>query len=547
MSKIVLESDTGAKFSINPESGLSADKEIVPANINGDASQRFKVAPAVEDDEAINKVQLEDRIHNVVVQNVTHSVSYLSKSGYNSQAIIVDGKLYQANGTNGYATFTTGVYNNGANTKHGVMNGWNNINYDSNSPIKKVGGFMYTYAFILTEAGELFTFGHNTNGQCGAGHTNPIITPVLAETGVLDVYAHPSQGEYSVNNNRLFILKSDGLYAAGYNGYGQLGVGDTATRSTFTKCVGFNNTSSNYIVKVFPIGNAYGSTWILTSDGKLYAVGTNNTGQLGDSTTTHKSSFVDVTSYWVTSGKTLVDVKITGGARYYDSADHGSQGTIVMLLKYSDGTSEVKTAGNNAWGSLGNGSTTSSSSPVIPSGVPTDGSVIDIAGFGGPPLTVQALCSNGDLWAWGYNGYGQVGDGTTTQRNTPTVVTTGVTKLFSDGMTSHSYGYRIQSFIQKSDGLYITGQNDGSYYAGLGVENTSNVTSFTKVKLPEDDNKVIDIGHYTTTTHGRITLALTNKGNIYTWGFNGNNGIHTDNGNNVPIPQLINIPTRQEI
>jgi len=59
MSKLILESDTGAKFSINPESGLTTDKEIVPANINGDASQRFKVADAQADDEAATKGQLE--------------------------------------------------------------------------------------------------------------------------------------------------------------------------------------------------------------------------------------------------------------------------------------------------------------------------------------------------------------------------------------------------------------------------------------------------------------------------------------------------------
>jgi len=58
MSKIVLESDTGAKFGINPEGGLSADKEIVPANINGDASQQFKIADAVNGDEAVSKNQL---------------------------------------------------------------------------------------------------------------------------------------------------------------------------------------------------------------------------------------------------------------------------------------------------------------------------------------------------------------------------------------------------------------------------------------------------------------------------------------------------------
>ena len=33
-----------------------------------------------------------------------------------------------------------------------------------------------------------------------------------------------------------------------------------------------------------------------------------------------------------------------------------------------------------------------------------------------------AVGSDGTAWAWGYNGYGQLGDGTTTQRNTPVQV-----------------------------------------------------------------------------------------------------------------------------
>jgi len=58
MSKIVLQSDTGAKFGINPEPGISVDKEIIPAHINGDASKQFKVADAVSGDEAVSKNQL---------------------------------------------------------------------------------------------------------------------------------------------------------------------------------------------------------------------------------------------------------------------------------------------------------------------------------------------------------------------------------------------------------------------------------------------------------------------------------------------------------
>jgi len=65
MSKLILESDTGAKFSINPESGISVDKDIVPADINGDATQKFKVADATAANEALSKGQLLAEIQNI--------------------------------------------------------------------------------------------------------------------------------------------------------------------------------------------------------------------------------------------------------------------------------------------------------------------------------------------------------------------------------------------------------------------------------------------------------------------------------------------------
>jgi len=175
--------------------------------------------------------------------------------------------------------------------------------------------------------------------------------------------------------------------------------------------------------------------------------------------------------------------------------------------------------------------------------VPTDGSVVDIAGFGSAPLVVQALCANGDLYAWGFSDQGQVGTGSAGKFSTPALITTGVTKLFSDGMTSHNYGYIVQSFFQKDDGLYMSGANNADgYYTGMGVTVTSDVLTPAKVLLPGDDNQVVDMGHFTTHSHGRVLLALTTKGNIYTWGVNTYNSIHTDNTNPVPVPQLITIP-----
>ena len=460
-----------------------------------------------------------------------HTITYLSKSGHNSQAIISNSKLYTTSGNNAnYWAWTTGRHSNSP-THYGV-DSFKIVQLPQDSPIKKVGGFVSPYAFVLLEDGRLYTWGYNSAGQCGLGHTNTVAIPTLAATNVIDAYSHPSQGEYGVNDSRLFILKSDGLYAAGYNAGGQLGVGDTATKSSFTKCTVF--TSGAQIKKVYPIGCTSGYTFVLTTDGKIYFAGTNNTGVCGDDTTANKTSFTDVTSYWAGVSSDVKDIKVVGGSRYYDNADGGSQPSAIMLITLSDDSTIIKACGNNQWGQLGDGTTTQRTTPVTPLNVP-GGSIIDIAGFGSSPLTVQALASNGDLWAWGYNGQGQVGDGTTTNRTTPIVVTTGVQKLFSDGMTSYFWGYNTQSFIRKADGLYACGMNDEGY-CGLG-HTTNPITTHTKVSLYlTSDEYVDDIGHYTTYNAGRIIIAVTNKGNLFAWGYNGDYGVGGNTTNKVLVP-----------
>jgi alpha-tubulin suppressor-like RCC1 family protein len=461
-----------------------------------------------------------------------NAITYLSKSGHNSQAIVSNGKLYTTSGNNAnYWTSTTGRHTN-APTHYGV-DSFKIVQLPQDSPIKKVGGFVNGYAFALLEDGRLYTWGYNLNGQCGLGHTNPVAIPTLAATNVIDVYSHPSQGEYYVGNNRLFILKSDGLYGAGYNAGGQLGVGDAVNKSTFTKCTVF--TSSAEIKKVYPIGCTSGYTFVLTTDGKIYFAGTNNTGVAGDGTTANKTSFTDVTSYWAGVSSGVLDIKVVGGTRWYDGTnDGGAQPAAIMLITLSDSTTIVKACGLNNNGQLGDGTTTQRTIPVTPLNVP-GGSIVDIAGFGGISLIVQALASNGDLWAWGANGQGQVGDGTTTNRTTPIVVTTGVQKLFSDGMSSHINCHLTQSFIRKADGLYACGYN-AEGYCGLGHVTTP-ITTHTKVPLYlSSDEYVEDIGHYTTQANGRIIIAVTNKGNLFAWGFNGNYGVGGNTTNNVLVP-----------
>ncbi len=81
--------------------------------------------------------------------------------------------------------------------------------------------------------------------------------------------------------------------------------------------------------------------------------------------------------------------------------------------------------GRNDFGQLGDGTTTDRSTPASVSGI------TDAVAVSGEYRHSLAALSDGTVTAWGNNGYGQLGDGTTTERLTPVTVS-GITILTGD-------------------------------------------------------------------------------------------------------------------
>ena len=134
----------------------------------------------------------------------------------------------------------------------------------------------------------------------------------------------------------------------------------------------------------------------LRSDGMVWAWGWNSSGQLGDSTTTDHSTPAQV----VGPGGTGF---LTGVTAIAAGFGHG-------LVLRSDGT--VWAWGDNTYGELGDGTGTAHSTPVQVVGPGGAGFLIGMtaiaAGNGSHSL---ALKSDGTVWAWGDNAYGDLGDG----------------------------------------------------------------------------------------------------------------------------------------
>jgi alpha-tubulin suppressor-like RCC1 family protein len=137
-------------------------------------------------------------------------------------------------------------------------------------------------------------------------------------------------------------------------------------------------------------------TCTLSHTGQVKCWGANSDGQLGDGTTTSRSTPLPVAG--------LGTVRDLGAAN----------GHVCAL----NTDSEVWCWGDNWGGQLGNGTTTSSSSPVRVSGAPS--AVVALALGSGHTC---ALTEPGRVWCWGYNGQGQLGIGTQVDSSVPVEVT----------------------------------------------------------------------------------------------------------------------------
>jgi alpha-tubulin suppressor-like RCC1 family protein len=251
---------------------------------------------------------------------------------------------------------------------------------------------------------ELYSWGGDQDGQLGDGGSTeqnspeeislaPGVTPTAIAAGTLAGFAIGSDGN---------------LYSWGLNTYGQLGNGTTTDRSTPGAIA--------LAPGVTPVAISAGWFHVLAigSDGKLYAWGHNESGELGDGTTTDHDTPEAVT---LASGvtPTAVAASVSDTTNAYDPTNQYG----FSLAIGSDGN--LYAWGDNSAGELGDGTTTDHDTPeaiTLASGVkPTA-----IAAGRNHSL---AIGSDGNLYAWGDNSAGELGDGTTTDHDTPEVISLG--------------------------------------------------------------------------------------------------------------------------
>ena len=358
-------------------------------------------------------------------------------------------------------------------------------------------------AFCLCQGvqaqGTVSAWGHNDLGQLGNGTytTTPPYGVPTPETvsGLSGVTA------IAAGNFHSLALKSDGtLWAWGYNYSGQLGDGMFTPQPLFgipTPAQVLGSGGGGYLTGVTAVAASFHSL-ALKSDSTVWTWGYNVGGQLGDGTRTDRNAPVQVIGL---SGVTAV-----------------AAGGFHSLALKSDGT--VWTWGYNFNGQLGNGTYTDSNTPIQVSGL---SGVLAIAGG---YLHSLALKSDGTVWAWGENVYGELGNGTYSTAahggiNTPVQVLglTGVMAIAGTG---------FHSLALKSDGtVWAWGLN---LYGELG-NGTYTTTSPDGIATPVHVLGPGGVGYLTNITSIAVglydSLALKSDGTVWAWGLNFNGEIAT--------------------
>ena len=299
-----------------------------------------------------------------------------------------------------------------------------NINNDVKEVIR---GSHHT--FLLKNDGSLWCCGRNNYGQLGFGDNYYRTTFTQVTTNINNDVKQIACDKYST-----FILKNDGsLWCCGRNSSGQLGLGDTTDRTTFTQVT----TNINNDVKEVVCGDNH--TFILKNDGSLWACGENSSGQLGLGDETDRKTFTQVTTNINNDVKQI------------------ACGGIVTFILKNDGS--VWSCGYSNYGQLGLGSAGSGSGKTSFTQVTTN--INDVKQIVCGQYHTFILKNDGSIWGCGKNSSGQLGLGDETDRKTFTQVTTNI----NNDVKQLSCGYDC-TFIIKNDGSIWSCGRGGDHLGG---------------------------------------------------------------------------------
>ena len=217
-------------------------------------------------------------------------------------------------------------------------------------------------------------------------------------------------------------------------------------------------------------------SFAINEKGELYGWGSNAQGRLGDGTTTDRRT----------------------PSRIGTAADWKDVSTRRLHTLAINEKGELYTWGDNGYGELGNGTSITRRDTPTRIGTASDWAQISAGSY-----YSLAVNTKGELYAWGRNHRGQLGDGTTVNRNSPTRIGTAADWKSVSGGWSHSLA------INTKGELYGWGRNSrGQVGDGTGIQRKSP----TRIGTASDWVQI--------SAGSNFSLGINTKGELYAWGRN---------------------------
>lgn len=446
-----------------------------------------------------------DRTTPVDVVGLSGGVTALAVSTWHSCALTVQGGV-KCWGTNG-----SGQLGDGTRTRR--LTPVDVSGLDGSAKAIAAGG-AHTCAAMTN--GTVQCWGANSSGQLGNGSTQGSSIPVTA------LKLANVQAVAAGSSHTCALLDMGAVTCWGSNAYGQLGDGVTASQrlSPWPIVAGLD-------AGVRAIDSKYLHACVAMIDGSVRCWGLNGGGQLGDGTTSTRTTPVDVvglaepTLAVSTGGSHSCALGVSGGTRCWGGnfdgtlGDGGSQDSLVPVdvvglpastqvsAGYRHTCATTPTGGAACWGNdlhgqLGNATATQRLTPVDV--VDMDATAVSVGALHACALTAEAT-----VVCWGDNHYGQLGDGSTIRRLVPTPVSN-----LAPGMRTVSSGRHHSCAIDAAGRVECWGGNE---YGQLGDGSGANQTAPVRISGLGKDNSTVVAGPY-------HTCAITAGGGAKCWGAN---------------------------
>lgn len=390
----------------------------------------------------------------------------------------------------------------------------------------------FNHSLVQDQQGVVWAFGRNAAGQLGSNSTSDSAVPVQVLRGPAPpaVLAN-SLGIAAGQDWSLALAAAGEVLSWGSQSTGRLGNGTTSgsrllagpvLRGDVPEYPALSGIHGIAAGPAFGLAREANEREVAGGTGKVWAWGYNNTGQLGNGTTSNASR--------------ALPVKLNATTLLTDAWDVSAGEAHAVFVRWhpTDLTLQgsVWASGNRAYGRLGNGSTAAGSvtfpTPVLKAaGVPLD----DITQVAAGAAHTLAIDGDGFVWSWGYNGYGQLGDGTTANRAYAAKVKnpagtgdlSGIVRVAAggDGLQGASMA------LSENGTIYVWGRNQQGQ---LGNGETSLYA--TKLPVAHAQNHVFEGAPALTLTH-TVTDSV-EKGSVAISAF----PTHTGSGATDPISRV---------